>query len=227
MHSLFFSHVILLVQWWLTECLACYSLLQKREGDWRRNVSRNCFGDRYWERAGQLLDNFSGAPVREARLAEPHESKKIWLWRSLRTPTVRTPSSCKPMLNVRLFWRESVWQPASCEAETTKESVKTKTESGRCFCILLSKVLRLDKLSCPQIWKTEKENVRRQASEAQREKELELDRKNKGDIFCRTNNMKFCSGGEKMRSASGHLGENERQWKKVNKNTYNISSIKH
>ena len=25
--------------------------------------------------------------------------------------------------------------------------------------------------------------------------------------------MKYCSGGEKMRNASGHLGENERQWK--------------
>ena len=37
--------------------------------------------------------------------------------------------------------------------------------------------------------------------------------------------MKFCSGGQKIRNASGHLGENERQWKKVNKNTY-ISSIK-
>ena len=72
-------------------------------------------------------------------------------------------------------------------------------------------------MSCPQIWKTEKEKVRRQASEAQREKELERserDRKNKGDIFCWRNNMKFCSGGEKMRNASGHLGENERQWKK-------------
>ena len=32
--------------------------------------------------------------------------------------------------------------------------------------------------------------------------------------------MKFCSGGEKMRNASGHLSENGRQWKKVNKNTY-------
>ena len=30
-----------------------------------------------------------------------------------------------------------------------------------------------------------------------------------------------------MRNASGHLGENERQWqKKVNKNTYDISSTK-
>ena len=26
--------------------------------------------------------------------------------------------------------------------------------------------------------------------------------------------MKSCSGGEKMRNASGQLGENERQWKK-------------
>ena len=75
-------------------------------------------------------------------------------------------------------------------------------------------------MSYPQIWKIEKEKdrekekARRQASEAQREKELERDRKNNGDIFCGRNNMKFCSGGEKMRNASGHLGENERQWKK-------------
>ena len=42
--------------------------------------------------------------------------------------------------------------------------------------------------------------------------------------------MTFCSGGEKMRNTSGHQGENERKWKKkseqVNKNTYDISSIK-
>ena len=37
--------------------------------------------------------------------------------------------------------------------------------------------------------------------------------------------MKFCSGGEKMRNASGHLGKNERRWKN-SKNTYDISSIK-
>ena len=29
-----------------------------------------------------------------------------------------------------------------------------------------------------------------------------------------------------MKNASGHKGENERQRKKVNRNTYNISSIK-
>ena len=38
--------------------------------------------------------------------------------------------------------------------------------------------------------------------------------------------MKFYSGGNKMRNASGHQGENERQRKKVNKNTYDISFIK-
>ena len=35
-----------------------HSLLKKREGDWNRNVPRNCFWDRYWGRAGQLLANF-------------------------------------------------------------------------------------------------------------------------------------------------------------------------
>ena len=37
--------------------------------------------------------------------------------------------------------------------------------------------------------------------------------------------MKFYSGREKMRNDSGHQGENERQ-RKVNRNTYDISSIK-
>ena len=45
-------------------------------------------------------------------------------------------------------------------------------------------------------------------------RELEREIKNKGDIFCWENNIKFCSGSEKMRNASGHQGENERQWKK-------------
>ena len=53
----------------------------------------------------------------------------------------------------------------------------------------------------------EKENVvGRQANEAQREKEQERERKNKEEIFRWRNNMKFCSGGEKMRNASGHQG---------------------
>ena len=72
-------------------------------------------------------------------------------------------------------------------------------------------------MSSPQIWNVEeekdrkKEKVGQQASEAQREKELERERKNKGDIFCWRNNVKFCSGGEKMKNAGGHQGENERQ----------------
>ena len=34
----------------------------------------------------------------------------------------------------------------------------------------------------------------------------------------------FYSSGEKMRNTSSHQGENERQWKKANSSTYNISS---
>ena len=61
---------------------------------------------------------------------------------------------------------------------------------------------------CPQIWNIEKEKegeneiVGQQASEAQRVKELEQERKNKGDIFCWRNNIKFCSGQQ---------GENEQR----------------
>ena len=52
-----------------------------------------------------------------------------------RTPTIRTPTTCKTMSNVTLLWQESVWPPASRNAKTTKESIKTKTESGKCFCV--------------------------------------------------------------------------------------------
>ena len=37
--------------------------------------------------------------------------------------------------NLRVIWREIASPPASCEAETTKDSIKTKTESGSCYCI--------------------------------------------------------------------------------------------
>ena len=98
---------------------------------------------------------------------------------------------------------------------------------------VLSEVLCLDELSCPQIWNMEKEKdgekqkAGRQASEAQPEKELERERKSKGNIFCWRNQMKFCSGGEKMRNACFHQRKNERREKQkkiVNKNTYNLSS---
>ena len=44
-------------------------------------------------------------------------------------PSVHT--SCKRMPDVRLFWRESVWLPAYCEAETTKESGIGQKLAGR------------------------------------------------------------------------------------------------
>ena len=44
-------------------------------------------------------------------------------------------------------------------------------------------------------------------------KETELERviETKGDNFCRKNTIKIEGGGEKMRNASGQLGENEWQ----------------
>ena len=52
--------------------------------------------------------------------------------------------------------------PASCKAETIKESIKTKAEIVSVS--VLSKVLNLDKLSCPQIWNIE------QAKDREKEK---------------------------------------------------------
>ena len=61
------------------------------------------------------------------------------------------------------------------------------------FVSALSKVLSVDSLSCPPIWKIEtdreKEKVRLQASEAQREKELDELKKKK------TNKETFFVGG--------------------------------
>ena len=116
--------------------------------------------------------------------------------------TVRAPTTCKPMPNVRLFWRESVWPPASCEADTTKESIKTRTESGKCFCIRVffsSIKLRLIVMSTNLEYRERerhrKRESRRQASEAQREKGRQRsrarDKKTKETFFCWKNNMKI------------------------------------
>ena len=55
----------------------------------------------------------------------------------------------------------------------------------------------------------------RQASEAQGKKksdqELQREIKNKGVIFLLEEQHEHCSGGEIMRTASGHQGKNERQ----------------
>ena len=41
----------------------------------------------------------------------------------------------QPSMQLEFIWREIAWPPASCEAETTEELIKTKTESGNCLCI--------------------------------------------------------------------------------------------
>ena len=66
-------------------------------------------------------------------------------------------------------------------------------------------------MSCPQIWNIEqekdreKEKVGGRPSKLNDGRDLEREIKNKGDIFfvARTTG-KFCSGGDKMRNASGH-----------------------
>ena len=78
-------------------------------------------------------------------------------------------------------------------------------------------------MSCPQIWNIEKEKDRekeklgRQASEAQREKELERE-----TIFCWRNSKKFCSG-RMLAATRVKMSDKE---KKLNKNTSDISFIK-
>ena len=60
-------------------CLSKFiSSLKKREGDWSGNAPRNCFWDRYWGPAGQLLANFSlsqNSPQKFSGLSFPLDSK--------------------------------------------------------------------------------------------------------------------------------------------------------
>ena len=42
------------------------------------------------------------------------------------------------------FWREVAWSPATCEAETIKESIKTKRKAEIVSVSVLSKALSLD-----------------------------------------------------------------------------------
>ena len=93
--------------------------------------------------------------------------------------------------------------------------------------------------ACLQIWNIEqekdreKEKVRLQASEGQREKGRERSRarekKRKTFFFVGRTTSKFCSGGDKIRKASGHqckMKMRGNKLKKVNENMYDISSIK-
>ena len=108
-------------------------------------------------------------------------------------------------MQLEIFWREIAWLTASCEAETMKESIKTcKLKSGNCFKSVLSKLLSLDYLSCPQNLEyrererqSGKRESRRQASVDQLEKERqrgtvdEREIENEEDEFRWKNNMKM------------------------------------
>ena len=90
------------------------------------------------------------------------------LFLGFRWSTVCTPSSCKAMSNVRLsIWRESVWPSASCEAKATKESIKTKTEKGNCFCIRVFYSIKLTFIAMPtNLEYRERERQRKRESRA-------------------------------------------------------------
>ena len=62
---------------------------------------------------------------------------------------------------------------------------------------ILSKVLSFDKLSCPQIWNIEQDKDREKEKEGGGLGKLS-EEKGDGDF------KKNCSGGDKMRNASGH-----------------------
>ena len=104
---------------------------------------------------------------------------------------------------------------------------------------MLSKVLSLDKFSCPQIWNIEQEKDREKEkvggrparlNEKKGYRDLEREIKNKEDIFLleeQHQNFVVAIRKWEMLAATNQMqGENERQWKKVNENTYDISSIK-
>ena len=126
-----------------------------------------------------------------------------------------------------------------------KESIKTKTESGNCFCIL---VFRRTKL---------KGDVTRHDSQQQflaQHRDAMLEQCCNYSKQCRNNVATPCCGknchcessrvirekerqrarardsykiqGRQIMLEEQHESENERQWKKVNKNTYDSSSIK-
>ena len=69
-------------------------------------------------------------------------------------------------------------------------------------------------MSCPQIWNIEQEKDREKEkvggrpaklNEKKGDRDLEREIKNKGDIFLlEEQHENFCSGGDKMRNASGH-----------------------
>ena len=82
---------------------------------------------------------------------------------------------------------------------------------------MLSKVLSLGKLSCPQIWNIEQEKDREKEEVGGRPARLnekkgdgdleQRDKKQRRHFFVGRTTWKFCSGGGKMRNTSGHQGK--------------------
>ena len=75
-------------------------------------------------------------------------------------------------------------------------------------------------MSCPQIWNIEKErdkerekagNRPAELNERKSDKELERKTSKRETFFVGRTRWKICGGDQKMRSASGHQGEIERQ----------------
>ena len=93
-------------------------------------------------------------------------------------------------------------------------------------------------MSFPKNWKIEQEKDREKEkvggmpaklNEKKGDRDLEREINNKGDIFFGTRTTShFCSCSEKIRNASGHQCKVKMSGseKKVNENTYDISSIK-
>ena len=94
-------------------------------------------------------------------------------------------------------------------------------------------------MSCPQIWNIEQEKDREKEklggrpaklNEKKGNRDLEREIKNKGDIFLleeqHENFVAAVTKWEMLAATNQMQGENKRQWKKVNENTYDISSIK-
>ena len=84
----------------------------------------------------------------------------------------------------------------SCEAETTKESIKTKTERRTCFCICVVYItLIVHKFGIQRINKVGNRLAKLNEKKSDRDLEQKI------------------SAGEKRRNANGHQGENERMKK--------------
>ena len=86
------------------------------------------------------------------------------------------------------------------QRQLLKESIKTKTESGKCFCIrvVLSIKLKLIVMSTNLEYRENGRQRKRESRATERSstrKGAESERQKTKGHFCWRNNMKFCGGG--------------------------------